>query len=221
MIINLHCSPEVESIVGYLKSTGVDVKFTSTIRPGAITNSGKPSYHSVGLACDCAGPSPSRDSDGLARIFGAFQPVEAQLAELIYAGPQVDYNIKNGQRVGKYAQSIHHNHVHVALAKGHFLDPLNTRVAPESDERVNEADRSEDMAEPMDGLSAPDGGVWVLTKDGGVRAYRGAPFHGSYPGLPPALRQGTRTFVNIEPRDDGQPGYMLRSSGGDLYRFPL
>jgi hypothetical protein len=179
-VIDTHCSPEVESIIGYLGTTGVDFKVTSTIRPGAITISGQPSFHSIGLACDCAGPEPSRDSKDLARIFDAFHPVEAQLAELIYAGPQVTYNIKNGKQ-NKYAESIHHDHVHVALRKGSFLDPLNRRLAPESGERVNEADRSEDMAEPMDGLCSPDGGVWVLTKDGGVRAYRGAPFHGSYP----------------------------------------
>jgi hypothetical protein len=220
-VIDPHCSLEVEAIIGYLRTTGVTFKVTSTIRPGAITISGRPSFHSSGLACDCAGPEPSRDSPALARIFEAFQPVEAQLAELIYAGPQVSYNIKNGQRVRKYAESIHHDHVHVALQKAHFLDPVNRRPAPSADERVNEAERSEAMAEPMDGLVAPDGGVWVLTKDGGVRAYRGAPFHGSYPGLPPQLRLGSpRTFVSIEPRDDGLRGYMIRSSGGELYRFP-
>lgn len=220
-MINLHCSSEVEAILGYLRTTRVSFTVTSTIRPGAITISGRPSYHSTGLACDCAAPEPSRDSAALARIFEAFQPVEAQLAELIYAGPQVSYNIKNGKRVPKYAESIHHDHVHVALRKAHFLDPANQRPASPSDERVNEAERSEAMAEPMDGLGAPDGGVWVLTKDGGVRAYRGAPFHGSYPGLSPELRLGSpRTFVSIEPRDDGHEGYMIRSSGGELYRFP-
>jgi hypothetical protein len=44
--------------------------------------------------------------------------VEGLLAELIYAGPQAKYNIKNGKRVGKYAVKDHHNHVHAALYNG-------------------------------------------------------------------------------------------------------
>jgi hypothetical protein len=220
-MIDLHCSKEVESIISYLGTTGVCFKVTSTIRPGAVTIAGKASFHSIGTACDCAGGQPSLDSEALATIFRAFEPVEAQLAELIYAGPQVSYNIKNGRRVPKYCESIHHDHVHVALQKGHRLDPANRRTAPESDGRVHDKEESEDMADPVDGLPAPEGGVWVLTKDGGVRAYRGAPFHGCYPGLPPEQRQGgPRAFVTIESRDDGQPGYMIRSAGGELYRFP-
>jgi hypothetical protein len=133
---------------------------------------------------------------------------------------QAKYNIKNGKRVPKYAVADHHNHVHVAVPKGGRLDPAQHTPAPQSDERVDEQETMEDMAEPMDALCAPEGGCWVLTKDGGVRTYKGAPFLGSYPGLAPEHRQGERTFVSIEPRDDGQPGYMIRSNGGELYRFP-
>ncbi len=73
------------------------------------------------------------------------------------------------------------------------------------------------MAEPVDALAAPGGGCWVLTRDGGVRAYHGAPFKGSYPGLPPEQRQGERTFVAIEALGSG---YRLRSSGNEEYAFP-
>lgn len=73
------------------------------------------------------------------------------------------------------------------------------------------------MADPVDALAAPGGGCWVLTRDGGVRAYHGAPFLGSYPGLPPAARQGERTFVEIEANSMG--GYTLTSAGGETYAF--
>lgn len=77
------------------------------------------------------------------------------------------------------------------------------------------------MSEPVDAMCAPTGGTWVLTRDGGVRAYGGAPYHGSYPGLPAEQRQSTDPFVDIGPRDDGvADGYMLLNSGGQLYRFP-
>jgi hypothetical protein len=73
----------------------------------------------------------------------------------------------------------------------------------------------------VDGLDAPGGGAWVLATDGGVFAFHGAPFHGSYPALPPQARQGgPRTFVKIDRRDDGQPGYMLVATDAATYRFP-
>jgi hypothetical protein len=218
---DLHCSAEVETIVAYLTASGVPFYITSTLRPGAVTQAGTPSLHALALACDVAYIRDTWDSEELARIFRVFEPVEGQLAELIYAGPQVSYNIKNGKRVRKYAQDIHHNHVHVAVRRGVLLSPHEHTPAPESNEPVNEKETIEDMAEPIDALCCPDGGVWVLTKDGGVRAYKEAPFHGSYPALEAQHREGgERTFVGIEPRDDGAKGYMIRSSGGELYRFP-
>src|SRR5262245_21109673 len=180
-MIDPHCSPEVEAVIAYGQSTGVAMTVTSTIRPGAVTIAGNRSFHALGLAVDWAGPTPSIDSDALADIFHAFLPVEKHLAELIYAGPQVGFNIKNGIRVGKYAQSIHHNHVHVAVQKGVLLDRLVPTFLPDTIiEQAPIDDRSEDMADPVNALVAPNGGVWVVTRDGGIRAYRNAPFHGSY-----------------------------------------
>jgi hypothetical protein len=73
----------------------------------------------------------------------------------------------------------------------------------------------------VDALDAPGGGAWVLATDGGVFAFHGAAFHGSYPALPPASRQGgPRTFAKIDRRDDGQPGYMLIDTANETYRFP-
>jgi hypothetical protein len=222
MGVDPHCSPEVESIIAFGRSTGVAMKVTSTLRPGAVTISGGRSFHGLGLAVDWAAPIPSVDSEVLADVFHAFLPVETHLAELIYAGPQVGFNVKNGRRVGKYAQSIHHNHVHVAVQRGVRLDRLVPTFLPDTviEQAPDEHERNEAMADPVDAMCAPGGGTWVLTRDGGVRAYGGAPYHGSFPGLPAEQRQATDPFVEIGPRDDGRDGYMLRNAGGQLFRFP-
>jgi hypothetical protein len=219
-MIDPACSPEVAGIIAYAQTTGVPFRVTSTYRPGAVTAAGNPSRHGRRLAVDFAGPHPGRDTDELAAIFKAFLPVEHKLNELIYAGPQVGFNIKAGKRVHKYAQGIHHDHVHVAVDPGLVLASVNPVVVVQSIVAPAPADSDgrEDMAEPVDALCAPTGGVWVLTRDGGVRAYHRAPFYGSYPGLPPEGRQGgERTFVEIRPNDQG--GYTLISSGNESYAF--
>lgn len=71
-------------------------------------------------------------------------------------------------------------------------------------------------------ITAPEGGTWVLQRDGGVFAYLGAPFHGSYPGLPPEGRKGDRYFVGIEARGSkNADGYRLLASDGNKYEFPV
>lgn len=102
----------------YIQATKIPHVITSTVRPGAITQSGNVSNHSLGRAIDVAGLTPSIDSKALGDIFWAFMPIGKLLNELIYAGPQVAKNIKRGLLVPKYAQSIHHNHVHAALHTG-------------------------------------------------------------------------------------------------------
>jgi hypothetical protein len=78
-----------------------------------------------------------------------------------------------------------------------------------------------DMSQVVDAMSSPNGGVWVAGRDGGVDSFRGAVFHGSYPGLAPKDRQGTRNCTGIGPRDDGvAEGYMLTFDDGTRYRFP-
>lgn len=100
------------ALTDYLRRKGVPFDISSTYRPGA-------GFHGLNRAVDLVLPSgPSWDSEGLANIFRAFEPVEDLLAELIYAGPQVSYNIKNGMRVPKYAEADHHHHVHAALRAG-------------------------------------------------------------------------------------------------------
>lgn len=228
-MIHLTCSPEVVGIIEYLTATGIPHRVTSTFRPGAITAAGNPSRHGRKLAVDFAGLRPGRDSDDLADIFNAFISVEQSLNELIYAGPQVRFNIKRGRRVGKYAQAIHHDHVHVAVDPDVILleAPMAFAEDRPTDPPPDDTDGREDMAEPVDGLAAPEGGVWVLTRDGGVRTYdeegTHTPFHGSYwiEEMAPHRNDPNRVFVSIERRDDGAVGYQIRSAGGEVYRFPM
>jgi hypothetical protein len=127
-------SQEVHALRQYLLDSGVAHRVTSTIRHSDLTNAGYPSRHrqqgtnGMGLALDAAGPSPGWDTPQLAAIFYALLKVERQLHELIYAGPQVAFNIRNGARVGKYAIADHHDHVHVSVDKGVLIewpDPPN------------------------------------------------------------------------------------------------
>lgn len=218
-MIDMTCSPEVEGIIAYATSTGVLFRVTSTWRPGAMTAAGNPSRHGRKLAVDFAAPTPGRDSEALATIFKAFLPVERKLNELIYAGPQTSFNVKAGKRVGKYAQAIHHDHVHVAVDPGVILAtvPHAEVVHSVTGPAPADTDGREDMADPVAGLCAPNGGVWVLTRDGGVRAYRGAPFWGSFPALKPENRQGDHAFVDMEANDTG--GYVIVGAGHERYSF--
>jgi hypothetical protein len=68
----------------------------------------------------------------------------------------------------------------------------------------------------VDAVDAPNGGTWALGADGGVFALDGAPFFGSYPGLPEGARQGTRTFARIE-FNPTSGGYSLISDTGQRY----
>jgi TP901 family phage tail tape measure protein len=113
--------PTIDRLIAYLRSTGVPHRVTSTYRPGSITASGNRSLHAAKRAVDFAGPSPGYDTPALGAIFKAFVPIAAKLAELIYAGPQTNFNIKNGRRVAKYAQAQHHDHVHAAMAAGGMI----------------------------------------------------------------------------------------------------
>lgn len=120
-------SREDRCMIQYLKDSGVPHRITSTTNHSKRTKAGFPSRHvmrgtdGIGLAIDSAGPTASRDSKVLGDIFWAFMKVEKQLHELIYAGPQTEFNIKRGKRVPKYAQSGHHDHNHTAVNKGTFI----------------------------------------------------------------------------------------------------
>lgn len=197
---DLHCSREVEGIVAYAEGVlGQTFYVSSTLRAGAITLTGNLSNHALALAVDLTAahangaPWPTIDSPELLRIFKAFQPVAAHLAELIYCGPGASLDndtapecVKHGRLVPPYACSIHHNHVHVAVARGVYLadylpgGPLGPAIA-ERGAALSMVDVNErtDMAA---GITVPraQGGYAILqTRDGGVFTYDDAPFFGS------------------------------------------
>jgi hypothetical protein len=180
----------------------------------------------IGRAVDFAQKKGDGKSDTpeLFAIFKFFMDAygrKGQLSELYYAGPEATECVRSGKvmlwtDVAKSTRdairSNHHNHVHIAVPKGVFLKPPNTPIA-----LVEE----DDMPKPdsrVDACRAPGGGVWTLTFDGGVRATGGAPFFGSYPGLPPSKRKGKRNFIAIEAEGDG---YTIFSDDdqGSSYHF--
>jgi hypothetical protein len=122
-------SREVRSLVRYLELSGVPHRVTTTTNHTTLTTAGNPSRHvapgsdGLGLAIDIAGPTAGRDTEALAAIYRVLAVEAHALHELIYAGPQVTTNIKNGKVVAKYAQADHHNHVHVSVDKGVLLVP--------------------------------------------------------------------------------------------------
>lgn len=73
---------------------------------------------------------------------------------------------------------------------------------------------------------APNGGIWAVGRDGGVFSLNSeggtagevAPFYGSYTGLAPEGRQGTRDFTGI--RATGT-GYELLSNRSEVYAFNM
>ena len=112
-------SGEWRKIVDYMRGTGVPFRAVSTYRPGAVTATGRPSRHGMGLAVDFAGPTASRDSNQLLRVNQAFKPIGYLLHELIYSGPG-SYQVYNGQpyTYRGVTRDNHHDHVHVSIDYG-------------------------------------------------------------------------------------------------------
>jgi N-acetylmuramoyl-L-alanine amidase-like protein len=80
-----------------------------------------------------------------------------------------------------------------------------------------------DVSAVVDARCAPEGGVWVFARDGGVFTYGGAPFHGSYPGLPANVRNDpSRQLAKVELNDRGGYDLFMQGSGPDpeRYSFP-
>lgn len=201
---------EFEAIIKYLEGTGTPHRVTSTTGGQHAVGS----YHYKGCAVDLAEPGPSRNTPGLLAIFAAFGSVESKLAEAIYSG--APYSIKNGKRTtvaygNRDLLAAHWNHVHIAVPLGTFL------AAPKP---ISEAQAMASFPNAVDACQRPShpGHVWVVGRDGGVGAYNGAPYWGSYPGLPPEQRQGTRAFLAIDPDIDGY-GYTLIADDGAYYHF--
>ncbi|HEX2259428.1 MAG TPA: hypothetical protein VHJ40_06775 [Actinomycetota bacterium] len=149
-------SSETEAIIAYLEASGLSCRVTSVVRSVPPSRHAQPGTRGKGLAIDVAEiGDKGNDNDDLAAIFKAFEPVESQLYELIYAGPQVSYNIKRGKRVRKYAVADHHDHVHVAVDVGVFIAWLAS--GDEEAEMFTFGVQSSDPTEA---------GMWLLAGDG-------------------------------------------------------
>lgn len=63
-------------------------------------------------------------------------------------------------------------------------------------------------------------GTWRLHPDGTVYTAGDAEYYGGYPDLPPAEREGTRSFIGIERLGPNlTDGYVLLADDGSAYRF--
>jgi phage-related protein len=104
----------INKLSGYMESTGIPHRVTSTYRPG---DSG---YHGQGRAVDFAGMRPGWDSPALREIQRAWVPLAAsgKLKELI--GPIEGLNYKNGRQIqyGRSVEQNHKDHVHTAMVEG-------------------------------------------------------------------------------------------------------
>ena len=129
-------SREAQSIIDYVKSTGLPYRVTDINGPGHAAGS----YHYAkgtggdGLAVDFAGAVPGVNQTTIIQmgnIWRALALVGHQLAELIHQGPGITQAIKNGRRVdaatayGATTWADHYDHVHVAVPRGIFLTPMS------------------------------------------------------------------------------------------------
>lgn len=162
-------SRETDALVAYMKASNVPHRVTSTTQRCPKTGT----YHcfqgtgGIGLAADFAGPVASWDSPALRAIYQVLELLGPQCAELIYSGPGGGF-WKNGQKVGPYAVAAHHNHVHVAVRKGVFVESPTM-----------ESDMPVQVIAPIVAFHpTPSGqGYWVVTADGGIFSFGDAGYH--------------------------------------------
>lgn len=121
--------PELGTGVGYRKMwSAVKDQFdfarlTSGYRFGAITATGRPSYHAQGRAVDLAGQGFMNQNQMLSINKWIYDNYKAQTKELIYSGPN-SQQVRNG-RDAYYTgvtRGNHWDHVHWAMDNGGLLD---------------------------------------------------------------------------------------------------
>jgi hypothetical protein len=145
------------------------------------------SYHyakatdGIGLAVDLVDPAgPGYDSAALDLINSQiirFIPL-ALIKELIYSAPGA-VNVHNGRIVPvdywtKAVRDRHHNHNHLAVARGFTYNSPEVLVPADDPNRIN-------VLAPISGMAAtPTGkGYWLCAMDGGVFAFGDAPHLGN------------------------------------------
>lgn len=103
---------------------------------------------------------------------------------------------------------------------GHYPIRLWEWVNSTAHDPAHVSGANEQIANVADAAAHPSGGAYVLGRDGGVFSFHGAPFFGSYPGLPDEAKQGERTEFDsmvVHPNGDG---YTITDKGGESYSFP-
>lgn len=198
-------SKECLSIEQYLRDRNIAFNNPS---PNQI-NGGTPgvthapgSYHyrpgtgANGRAVDITGPS-------LSTIYNAFVPAAAKLAELIFVGPNITQNVKNGKWVPIYDHAANaKTHVHVAVELGVFLATTPPANIQEASMAINKP--------AVAILSTNDGkGYWIVAADGGVFTFGDAPFDGSEGG-----RNLAAPIVDATVTPDGLGMWLLGADGG-------
>lgn len=190
-------SDELRAVRAFLGATGVPHRVTCTLRHRELTAAGFPSIHRApgtngrGRAADLAAARAGRDTPELMAVFSAFEAVEPILYELIYAGPEIEYNIKRGKRVTPYAQSGHHDHVHIAVSMGVLLEAVPSIVAAAGAAPIPEPAHDIEEVEEDEMANLPAGtrvgtlpctvahchGWWELCADGAVFTVGGDRVH--------------------------------------------
>lgn len=96
---------------------------------------------------------------------------------------------------------------------------LDTSVAVDYIPGIDPAPTSEEN--DVDATMTPTGaGTWRLHADGTIFTAGDAQYYGGYPDLPPAEREGTRSFVSIERLGPAMTdGYVIIADDGAAYRF--
>lgn len=204
-------SLEVRSLRRYLVDSAVSHKVTATTNHAQTTATGNTSRHvmagtdGMGLALDAAGKSGGRDTSELLAIRYAFKPVEHLCYELIYYGLGAPPSIKRGKPYiyPKVVQDGHHNHVHVAVAKGVLLHW--TPVPPK------EHPVALNMPACAVKLTESGNGYWIVAQDGGI-------FHfGDATDLSAGSLASThlnKPIVGFDVAKDGHGFVMVAADGG-------
>lgn len=215
-------SREVESIIAFVKASGVPYKVTDINTPGVHAVH---SFHyaqgtgDVGLAVDFAGPTPN-DQQAMQKIFEVLSGQAPMLAELIHQGPGITKAVKNGKwsngmsLYGPTTWAAHLNHVHVAVHLGTFLvvpqiraatvEPPTKKVLPLFEPPI--------QTEPIVAdLACPTGGAWCLAASGAVYGWGGAPHLGAPNGKD---YFAGRKAARLEPVDGK---YRVVAESGETY----
>lgn len=123
-----------------------------------------------------------------------------------------------GGQVGDYPNAV--SSVLTATGNGSWVVGSDGGVFCSGDAQFYGSMGGKQLAAPIVGItrSWSGNGYYLIGADGGVFAFGDAIEYGSYPGLPPASREGTRTFGTLAV-DWGGGGYTLVALDGSRYHF--